>query len=337
LPDGDITGKNQFMDLLTNAQVCNQVMNDSDIATDAVVVFAVTCLKRDQQLLTAMLVNCCLWWPLRKYWRLVIVTFDDDTVVQRNLALLLQLPLDTGNVTLASGGQMGRTMALTRDDIDQPVWMPKLPQEALPGGETETSIGMPYLQYWHACTAKNTSHAAAVHAYGTQICLVNLDCDQLVPFGYVQALLKTYSAHKDVTGFVVRCVKTAGSLTGRLAYRAEDFIHLNGYDEEDTPPSGGQDVDLRTRLDQLHKSVMGTGFQSQWQFKTEELCGIALPNDFRDTSEKHDRGWSKVCNVDPAYLKKLGVVNNEKAWNAMNTKGWQMVYAPRIERRVCTQ
>ena len=36
-------------------------------ATDLRLVFCVTCLRREVQLVTAMVLNVSLWWSLRKY------------------------------------------------------------------------------------------------------------------------------------------------------------------------------------------------------------------------------------------------------------------------------
>ena len=73
-------------------------------ADDLCITFCVTCLRREVQLVTAMMVNVSLLWSLRKYWRLVIVTFAEDFAVQRQLQQLMRLPIETGNVVLCSGG-----------------------------------------------------------------------------------------------------------------------------------------------------------------------------------------------------------------------------------------
>ena len=57
-------------------------LDDDWDAKNLLVVFCVTCMRRDAQLIAAMTVNVSLWWSLRKYWRLVIVTFTKDEDVQ---------------------------------------------------------------------------------------------------------------------------------------------------------------------------------------------------------------------------------------------------------------
>ena len=230
--DEGITGKKRYIELLDHALVCQEIRSDPLIHKEAVVCFCVTVLNRDDQVLTAALVNCCLWWPLRRHWRMTIVTFGHDEELQNHLREVLALPIEVGCVTLASGGDSGKRLVQTQDKPDKPSWMPKLPEEALPAGSEGTSniLGMPLMQYWHASVAKNTAHVAALHAHG-QCCLVSLDCDQLVPLEYVSSLLRLYTEHHDEKGFIVKCYRTAGSLTGRIAYRSQDFFELNGYDD----------------------------------------------------------------------------------------------------------
>ena len=95
----------------------------------AQVVFCVTCLKREPQLITAMLANCCLWWPLRLFWKLVIVTFGDDIQLHTNMQSLFRVAIDIGCVILVSGGEEGIHQAKSKEEsaLDKPSWMPKLP------------------------------------------------------------------------------------------------------------------------------------------------------------------------------------------------------------------
>ena len=116
-------------------------------ADDLRIIFCVTCFKREDQLVAAMMVNISLWWSLRKYWRLVIVTFADDWQVQRQLQRLMKLPTDTGNVVLASGGDTGQHLARSMSVTDRPFFMPQQPL-----GEHDPHVGggpdgMPLLKY----------------------------------------------------------------------------------------------------------------------------------------------------------------------------------------------
>ena len=123
------------------------------------VIFCVTCLKREQQLMAAMAMNVCLWWTLRKYWRLVIVTFCNDATLQADLQKLLKVPIESGNVVLASGGTAGEQISQPGKPTDRPGWMPRLP------GEKKEKVwskmtAMPKLEFWHASVAKNSAHMA---------------------------------------------------------------------------------------------------------------------------------------------------------------------------------
>ena len=330
LPQNGATGLKRYLGLLETATVCSNKLGDPAVGDDKVVVFCTHCLKRDKQLMVAAAVNCCLWWPLRKYWRLVIVTFGDDVETMERLQQMLAIAIECGNVVLASGGEHARFTIARGEGYDKPVWMPTKP---LAMGDEENIMGMPMLRFWHASVAKNTSHMCGIHCFGENTCLVNLDCDQIVPLEYLHSLLRLYTKHSTVKGWTVRCSKVAGTLTGRIAYRATDWLYLRGYDEFETPPSGGQDVDMRTRCEKwgaaesplipIKATIVG-----------EDICGGALPNDFDNTSAQHDRGWSKVKHVDPAVLEKFKDVRENKVWIKMNEQGWHKVYGPRIEQKI---
>jgi hypothetical protein len=153
-----------------------------------------------------------------------------------------------------------------------------------------------------------------------------LDCDQVVPVDYLIAVAQKFHAHSTVPGLCLKCKGCDGALTGRLGYRLQDFLDIGGYDE-DGPPSSGQDVDVRNRLHWLGEQRGKTLVQCDIAISGEDICGGALPNDFDNTARKHDRGWAKVCNVDPAYLKKLGS-DPTKYWQSMQSSGWSNYYQP---------
>ena len=297
--------KSVVMNLLDTAAISSGMIHMPEYDANGVcIIFCVTCMKRDDQLLTAMMLNVSLWWPLRKYWRLVIVTFADDEKVQRELQLLMKLPIETGNVVLCSGGVSGQHHAAENPNTDKPDWMPQQPTDDSAGGVECSPEQMPFMKYWHACVAKNTSHWAGIYAFPAQgSLLINLDCDQVVPIAYVKAALHEFHNNRKTAGLCLAC-EQCGALTGRLGYRKEDFIIIGGYDEGG-PPSSGQDVDIRKRLVMYGEEQGSTGKTDKW-FKAPEICGVALPNDFKNTDREHDRGWSKVVNCNPQVLKALG-------------------------------
>ena len=123
-------------------------------------------MRRDAQLIAAMTVNVTLWWSLRKYWRLVIVTFTQDDDVQEELQKHLKLAIESGNVVVASGGETGQLLAIGGNLTCRPTWMPETPLNFGPAGsQKQASSVMPPLIYWHASVAKNSSHMAAIFAF----------------------------------------------------------------------------------------------------------------------------------------------------------------------------
>ena len=82
----DANFKSFVKDMLAMVKISSDMIRIPEYdATDLRLVFCVTCLKREEQLVTAMVLNVSLWWSLRNYWRLVIVTFADDEDLQCEL------------------------------------------------------------------------------------------------------------------------------------------------------------------------------------------------------------------------------------------------------------
>ena len=330
----DARYKGVVKDLLDTAALSSDMICIPEYdATDLCIVFCVTCLRREKQLLTAMMLNLSLWWSLRKYWRMVIVTFAEDKDVQRDLQRLMRLPIETGNVVLCSGGECGKQLAANKMETDRPDWMPRVSTDDSAGGIVCSSVQMPFMKYWHASIAKNSSHAAGIYCFpGKGSLLINLDCDQIVPIAYVKAALQTFYFNLDLPGFCLRCA-TNGALTGRLGYRQEDFIFIGGYDE-DGPPSAGQDVDIRNRL-AMYGEKSGSFATTVEELKSTEVCGFALPNDFQNTSREHDRGHSKIVNCNPQILQKLGCLPTEM-WEKMRTSSWANYWKTLLnQKRIC--
>ena len=288
---------------------------------DLRVIFCVTCMKREPQLIPAMALNVCLWWSLRKYWRLVIVTFREDDMLQRDLCELLAVPIASGNVVLASGGTAGEHIARLELPTDRPHWMPRLPGYQPKDYCESKETGMPMLRFWHASVAKNSSHMAAMYAFpNPNNLLVNLDCDQIVPWDYVNGALHAFAKGRAVPGFLFKCLNVDGPLTGRLGYRQKDFLEMQGYDEVEDLPSAGQDLDIRDRCALMATAHEQPRNRALGEISGEELCGCALPNDFQNTNRAHDRGFAKILNCDPAVMKQYGE-NPNKQWSNMSTQG----------------
>ena len=328
----DANFKSFVKDMLAMVKISSDMIRIPEYdATDLRLVFCVTCLKREEQLVTAMVLNVSLWWSLRKYWRLVIVTFADDKDLQCELQRLMTLPIETGNVVLCSGGECGKQLAADRMATDRPDFMPRLWTDVSAGGIVCSPVQMPFMNYWHASIAKNSSHQAGIYCFpGTGSLLINLDCDQVVPIAYVRAALQTFHHNLKLTGFCL-CCDERGPLTGRLGYRQEDFIFLGGYDE-DGPPSAGQDVDFRRRLFQ-HGADHGCNPKKVEWLKTTEVCGFALPNDFKDTTRLHDRGKSKVVNCDPDFLQKFSC-DLTQVWEKMRVDSWTSYWKPLLDKKI---
>ena len=329
--------KRKFLNMLDTAEftLSMQRLPEYD-AKNLLIVFCVTCLERADQLMCAMLVNVCLWWSLRKYWRLVIVTFADDEDLQEELGKSLRLAIETGNVVLASGGKAGVAKSQCGHPTDRPSWMPAAPSGLDVAARPDHAVeAMPYLHYWHASMAKNSSHMAAIFAFEDhRCCLVNLGCDQLVPVEYVSAALKDYVQNYEVVGFCLSCAPN-GSPTGTLGYRAADFVTIGGYDEAG-PPCSGEDVDIRNRMVGLSTLNGGVVSKTHLRLKGKDVCGIALPHDLANISLAHDRGFSKVKNCDPEILLKFLTPDREKLWDKMQEGGllyWRKEWSKGVIKR----
>ena len=314
-------GRMRFKALLDSAEQSWQAEDIPEFdAANLRVTLCVTCMRRELQLMAAMAINVCLWWSLRKYWRLVIVTFCEDQDLQTNLAELLAVPIASGNVVLASGGTAGEYISRSPGPTDRPTWMPRMPKPPVDPCCGNPS-SMPKLEFWHASVAKNTSHMVGMFAFpNLDNMLINLDCDQLVPLEYIHSALIAFGKGRAVPGFCLKCTDVTGPLTGRLGYRQKDSWDMQGYDEIYWIPSSGQDIDMRDRLWMMAKLHHQTRLQSCGEIRGSDICGQAFPNDFTDTRPKHDRGYSKVVNCDPAIMQKFGT-NHDKLWSNMATKG----------------
>lgn len=96
------------------------------------------------------------------------------------------------------------------------------------------------LPWWHASTAKNTSHMVA-----REDVLVNLDSDNLTGPDFLPDVLARF--HE---GYTVLQYEDGEGTCGRIACQRSQFCEIRGYDE-DSYPMGAQDVDLVLRLREL--------------------------------------------------------------------------------------
>ena len=191
----------------------------------AEILFCVTCFKRDEQLKKALPLNLVCLAPYRHFVKIVLVTFGPDQTLQQWLQNELAWALEEGLLKLGSGGEAFGTDS--------------------PAGSWATRDGHKNrLTSWHASVAKNISHKAAIY-FGTKsfekTLLINLDGDNLVGLEYLAAVAKSALASKNSWhGKACPAVTCGdGSLTGRMAYWAEDFFAVCGYDQEPgVRPSG---------------------------------------------------------------------------------------------------
>ena len=123
-------------------------------------------------------------------------------------------------------------------------------------------------------------------------------------------------------------------MTGRLCPKTSDWFDLHLHDEDQTPASSGQDVDMRDRLWGCAKQ-QGVSRGQYAPVITDTLqMGCTLPNDFSDISSKHDRGYAKVMNCSSADLEKYSQGTNlNRIWHRMNESAWTNIYAPRLKAK----
>ena len=157
------------------------------------------------------------------------MTFGPDQELHQWLRHHLQWALDEGLLKLASGGEASTTA---------------MPAEL---GSWRQRNGKLF-ESWHASVAKNTSHLVAMTGTNKDLSktlLINLDNDNLLGNSYLAAVVQAaLSCKQSWHGGACPAVTCGtGSLTGRLAYWALDFVALGGYDQEQgIYPSGLKQV-----------------------------------------------------------------------------------------------
>jgi hypothetical protein len=203
-------------------------------------------MGRGYQLTTALLINVVVLWRFRASIKFYVVLFGQDADTWQALQRLFAPEIRGGLLVVCSGGDAG-CLEDAAGRLDAPPWMPPCPADASPVGSVATP---PFLRFWHASWAKNSSHLVACFLAEdrARLVLVNVDADNMLTADFVRVVAREFKERIRVPGVVAHCTGVEGALTGRLAYWAQDFYALRGYDTEETAPAAGEDCDLRTRL-----------------------------------------------------------------------------------------
>ena len=316
------------------AQVQSSVKRGADpedLGLNGHMVFAITCMGRGRQLLTALAVNLVIAFPFRRCVKFMVMLLgDDDEGTWEAIKKRFQQPLDEGWLVVASGGAAGKARVRESGCVDAPEWMPVLPGFHSPGLLRK---GPEELRYWHASWAKNASHQFGLWACGkTAKVLVNLDCDNMMTPEYISGVAAHFRESENIPCLVVVTQNCEEALTGRLAYRPQDFLLLRGYDTEGTEPAACEDVDLRERL--LGYSAKLMGYKDKGQQRKhlygKTVCGSALANDLNDLGKRNDRSTAKLANVDPAQVAKYADKKPEKRFSKMCEVAWAEIFKMRL-------
>ena len=192
--------------------------------------FLAMCLashKRGWQIQITLPINLMFLHHLQGSSAIFLSVFHDDDVIawaQQNLEWAIEKKL------LHVSASCGRAQPVAHS----------LHTTTLPGIETP---------YYHASAAKNTSHKTAIAAMAAvgesnsikEVLLCNLDADNMFMPAWPQTLVSSAVMNQCLHDDGPCPAITAGSdaLTGRLAYWAQDFMSIGGYDQEsDTAGSG---------------------------------------------------------------------------------------------------
>ena len=267
------------------------------------VAFCISTYRRTEQVTSALPLNVVECWPFRHRVGFVLVDFneaeEDRAEIQKRLRERCPAALETGLL---------RYFELA----------PKTTQ----------------WNGWHASVAKNTTHMAAIALYGRDVCLVNLDGDNLLTRQFLEHILKHAPAMRWGAGGVSSTggssaggVSPAGgpdsrpalagisykhpkvsSTTGRIALGGETFLALRGY-REDFLPMGSQDVNLSSRLVRFGKHLR----------VESDFIGNAIFNVMTFVA-KCDRQQAerteKVAHIDKSRF--------PMDWDKMNVANWEM-------------
>ena len=227
----DVPAKAAFAQAVMDAR--DGVTDPGELAGDFQIVFCSTCLNGPR-------VNCCILWPWRARVHLALLSLGDDREPLAELLRRFSAAVEAGLLLVASGSDYGLEV--------QGRSLAAAPSRAGPAaGEAGVTMSAELLTTWHASKAKNAAHLFGlwVTDADARTVLVNLDVDNIMTRDFVRHVA-TYMDMSPPCGIALCGGNVNGGLTGRMAYRAADFLEARGYDE-DSFPSGGQDVDLRQR------------------------------------------------------------------------------------------
>ena len=229
-----------------------------------------------------------------------------------------------------------------REDLDLETWVRQHYSAFIDAGLLAVVRALPDVEEgaYHACRAKNTSHAAAVTVHRASISgrglaaepqpfkwvagvddeadkdhiLVNLDCDNIMGGGFVKSVVDSFgvsaSATADARSDSVAWRGHEGATTGRVAGSADLFLRLRGYDEENVMGSGGQDVDLIHRYKKAGRRHVEAKYSRRGLAESHDVVGYPLPN---SSNRRADRNTSKTVNChNPMNL----------TWGQMNDRNW---------------
>ena len=220
--------------------------------------------------------QCGICFQVQGNVKFYLVQFGDDAEYWKLIVAALWPAIAEGMLTVASGGGSGIEHSMKHKSLDSHPDMPLQPNRAERSGRKVTGM----LKFWHASYAKNAAHVAAMHEYGVNenVWLCNLDADNLITPSWCLSVWKLINERKTIAGACIRCGgEIIGALTGRMLYRSCDFLALGGYDENGTP-SGGQDVDIRTRMELLFYRNNDRGVPKTWpcpRVMNFDVCGPA--------------------------------------------------------------
>ena len=118
-------------------------------------------MGRSEQVKVALPINLLFMLEAVKHVAYYIVTFGDDTELIQWIMDICAYHVKQGYLVVASGGRVG--LQLDNLTIDEGMPDPIFPALR----HTATMSGLPVMVWWHASTAKNTSHMLAIRDQGS--------------------------------------------------------------------------------------------------------------------------------------------------------------------------
>jgi hypothetical protein len=178
---GHIPPKQWMTEQLDAAEARGSELIEVGAFVELFVVSISTNMKRNKQCIVAHLFNLVTSFVHFRQIRFVLTTFGDDAEDVNLLRTIFAPVIQFGILTIASGGMACVTMQEKKGWLDNPAWMPSMPENVcLPGQQM-----MPFQKHWHSSLCKNTSHMVAKHKFHNSANLfINTDCDNFWPTAY---------------------------------------------------------------------------------------------------------------------------------------------------------